>query len=177
MLDKEYFSLNGALMHFERHSPYLCEAFHIMASSPLPQPNTFSWGSFLYSKLHRRLLASRMKPFAVLPWCFADPRNCRDDISFPDPFLPDPKYWEGRRWDGRGEVGKSGQELLEERIGQIWTIHLHNQWNKHFPQGGWMDQLFDRYAIRLELISRGIDQAKAVEAREVAEGNEASKDY
>jgi hypothetical protein len=164
--DKEYFSLNGALMHFERHSPYLCEAFHIMASSPLPQPNTFSWGSFLYSKLHRRLLAAHIKPFAVLPWCFADPRNCRDDISFPDPFKPDPKYWEGRKWDGRGEVGKSGKELLDERIGQIWTIHLHNQWNKQFPKGGWMDQLFERYALRLDLISSGTDKAiRDVDAR------------
>jgi hypothetical protein len=145
-----------------------------MASSPLPQPNTFSWGSFLYSKLHRRLLASHIKPFAVLPWCFADPRNCRDDISFPDPFSPDPKYWEGRRFDGKGEVGKSGRELLEERIGQIWTIHLHNQWNKKFPDGGWMDQLFERYHTKLDMIGRAREKAaRSVEARDVrAEADE-----
>jgi len=152
--DKEYFTLNGALMHFERHSPYLCEAFHIMASSPLPRPNTFSWGSFLYSKLHRRLLSAHIKPFTVLPWCFADPRNCRSDISFPDPFESDPEYWGGRKWDGRGEVGRSGRELLEERVGHVWTVHLHNQWSKSFVKGGWMERLYARYGKRLEEIER-----------------------
>ncbi|EIW72828.1 hypothetical protein TREMEDRAFT_18014, partial [Tremella mesenterica DSM 1558] len=139
--DKPYFSLNGALMHFQRHSPYLCEAFSIMASSPLPRPNTFTWGSHLYSKLHRRLLAGHIKPFAVLPWCFADPRNCRADVRFPDPFSPDPPRWGGRRWDGRGEVGRSGRELLEERVGHVWTVHLHNQWTRSFPRDGWVDRL------------------------------------
>lgn len=169
-LDKEYFTLNGALMHFEKHSPYLCEAFHIMASSPLPRPNTFSWGSFLYSKLHRRLLSNRIKPFSILPWCFADPRNCRDDISFPDPFLPDPEYWNGRKWDGRGEIGKSGREMLEDRIGHIWTVHLHNQWGKSFPGGGWVDNLFKGYNEQLEEIERravGVGSGQVVVTEEM----------
>ncbi|KAG8900725.1 hypothetical protein FRB99_005798, partial [Tulasnella sp. 403] len=50
-LDKIYQPLNGALMHFFRHSPYLCEAFHIMAQSPPPRPGTTDWGSTLYLKL------------------------------------------------------------------------------------------------------------------------------
>ena len=58
------------------------------------------------------------------------------------------------RWDGRGEVGKSGSELLEQRISEVWTVHLHNQWNKRFPIGGWMDSLFERYAVKLDEISR-----------------------
>ena len=152
--DKPYFSLNGALMHFRKHSPYLCEAFHIMASSPLPKPNTFTWGAHLYSKLHRRLLANHQRPFAVLPWCFADPRNCRNDIRFPDPFKPDPDYWGGRRWDGRGEVGRSGKELLEEKVGYVWTIHLHNQWKKTFWKGGWVERLMDGYKAKVDAIER-----------------------
>jgi len=141
-------------MHFRKASPYLCEAFHIMASSPLPKPNTFTWGAHLYEKLHRRLIAGRQRPFTVLPWCFADPRNCDEDIQFPDPFLPDPESWGGRRWDGRGEVGKSGRELLEEKVGWVWTVHLHNQWRKDFPVGGWMERLLEGLKGQLEEIER-----------------------
>ena len=152
--DKPYFSLNGALMHFRQHSPYLCEAFHIMASSPLPKPNTFTWGAHLYAKLHRRLLASHVKPFTVLPWCFADPRNCRSDIRFPDPFAPDPTIWGGRRWDGKGEVGRTGQELLEEKVGYVWTVHLHNQWRKEFPKGGWVERLLEGYQAQIDALEQ-----------------------
>lgn len=161
--DKPYFSLNGALMHFHRHSPYLCEAFHIMASSPLPRPNTFTWGSHLYSKLHRRLLAGHVKPFDVLPWCFADPRNCRSDIRFPDPFAADPARWAGRRWDGKGEVGRSGREMLEERVGSVWSVHLHNQWMKSFPRDGWVDRLlqgYKRQVERVEAFAKAVGRAE-----------------
>lgn len=133
--------MNGAIMHFMKHSPYLCEAFHVMATSPLPEPNTFTWGSHLYSKLHRRLLAAHVQPFAVIPWCFADPRNCRSDIRIPDPFLPDPPIWGGRKWDGRGEVGPSGRDTLNQKLSYVWAIHLHNQWEKEFPAGGYIDRL------------------------------------
>ena len=58
--------------------------------------------------------------------------------------------------------------MLEERIGQIWTIHLHNQWNKKFPDGGWMDQLFERYHTKLDMIGRAREKAASgVEARDV----------
>ncbi|OCF75258.1 hypothetical protein I204_04111 [Kwoniella mangroviensis CBS 8886] len=143
--DKPYYSLNGALMHFERHSPYLCEAFHLMASSPFPKPNTFTWGSHLYSKLHRALLAAHIRPFGVLPWCFADPRNCRTDNRFPDPFLPDPPIFAGKKWHSEG-----GREELEERVGQVWSLHLHNQWTKSFPTDGWVQRLVDGYIGQLE---------------------------
>ncbi|OCF31904.1 hypothetical protein I316_06505 [Kwoniella heveanensis BCC8398] len=147
--DKPYFSLNGALMHFRRHSPYLCEAFHLMASSPFPKPNTFTWGSHLYSKLHRSLLAAHIKPFEVLPWCFADPRNCRTDNRFPDPFEHDPEFFAGKKWDHEG-----GREDLEERVGQVWSVHLHNQWAKNFPQDGWIARLLSGYRGQLEVLER-----------------------
>lgn len=95
-----------------------------------------------------------MKPFSVLPWCFSDPRNCRSDIRFPDPFAADPKTFSGRRWDGRGEVGKSGREIFEEKMGYVWGVHLHNQWKKGFPPGGWVRRLLDGYKVRLEEIQR-----------------------
>lgn len=151
--DQPFFILNGALMHFRQHSSYLCEAFHIMASSPLPKPNSFTWGSHLYSRLHRRLLSARITPFAVLPWCFADPRNCDWEVAFPDPFDADPASWGGRAWDGKGEIGKSGRELLEERVGQVFTVHLHNQWGKAFPPGGWVEKMLDRYRRKVGLLT------------------------
>ncbi|WVF70946.1 hypothetical protein IAT40_005741 [Kwoniella sp. CBS 6097] len=147
--DKPYFSLNGALMHFRQHSPYLCEAFHLMASSPFPKPNTFTWGSHLYSKLHRSLLAAHIKPFEVLPWCFADPRNCRTDNRFPDPFMDDPDVFAGKKWHYEG-----GREDLEERVGQVWSVHLHNQWAKEFPQDGWIGRLLGGYKGQLEVLER-----------------------
>lgn len=153
--DKPYFAMNGALMHFRKHSPYLCEAFHIMATEPFPEPNTFTWGSHLYAKLHSRLIAAHVRPFAVLPWCFADPRNCRADIRFPDPFLPDPPTWAGRPWKQRGE--KSGRDMLEERIKYVFTIHLHNQWEKDFPKGGWVKKLVEGY----RRVIKGRQAAKA----------------
>jgi hypothetical protein len=151
--DKPYFALNGALMHFQSHSPYLCEFFHLMASRPLPLPNTFTWGSHLYSRLHRHLLAAHIVPFQVLPWCFADPRNCRSDIRFPDPFEVDPSHWGGKAWDDDGE-GSSGRELLEEKVGSVWTVHLHNQWAKSFPPGGWIARLLEGYKAQMGELER-----------------------
>ncbi|WVR05604.1 hypothetical protein IAU60_002625 [Kwoniella sp. DSM 27419] len=146
--DKPYFALNGALMHFRQHSPYLCEAFHLMATSPFPKPNTFTWGSHLYAKLHRSLLAAHIKPFGVLPWCFADPRNCRRDNRFPDPFEDDPVEFAGKRWDD------GGRQDLEERVGQVWSVHLHNQWGKRFPMDGWVERLLQGYRGQLEVLQR-----------------------
>jgi hypothetical protein len=152
--DKPYLSLNGAIMHFRQHSPYLCEAFHIMSTSPRPPPNTLTWGAFLYQKLYHRLLANQIIPFGVLPWCFADPRNCRDNIRFPDPFEDDPKFWHGLPWISTdGEAVNSGaKEELERRVGQIWSIHLHNQWGKSFPKDGWVNRLLDGYDVQLEAL-------------------------
>jgi hypothetical protein len=102
-----------------------------MSTSPLPKPATFTWGSHLYAKLHRSLLASHQRPFSVLPWCFSDPRNCRADIRFPDPF-----------------------EMLEEKVGFVWALHLHNQWLRSFAEGGWVERLLKGYERQVEEIER-----------------------
>ncbi|TFK59497.1 hypothetical protein BDN72DRAFT_873037 [Pluteus cervinus] len=118
-------ALNGALMRFREHSPYPCEAFHIRATSP--RSGSTTWGSLLYFKLWRRLIAARVPPFHILPFCFDDGRLCRLDNRLPDPFTPDPRL---RREDGGG----SGDVLQQ--------VHLHNQWEKPYPRNGRVERLF-----------------------------------
>ncbi|KAF7365477.1 Glycosyltransferase family 32 protein [Mycena venus] len=136
--DKIYRPLNGALMRFKKHSPYLCEAFHIMATADAPRPGSTDWGSLLYLKLWRALVAGGVPPFKVLPFCFSDARSCRLDNRLPDPFVPDNDR--GNRmgmWNGAmGERGK-----LDNALQKIFGVHLHNQWEKAFPEGGWVERL------------------------------------
>ncbi|TFY73267.1 hypothetical protein EWM64_g10746 [Hericium alpestre] len=143
--DKIYQPLNGALMRFHQHSPYLCEAFHIMATSPPPRASSTDWGALLYLKLWRRLVAEGIPPFKILPFCFSDARSCRLDNRLPDPFVPDPK---DRRWTlglTRDEGGG-----LDKRLQKIFAVHLHNQWEKDFPQDGWVRRLLlQRYQDKL----------------------------
>ncbi|KAJ6584637.1 hypothetical protein B0H19DRAFT_1105828 [Mycena capillaripes] len=136
--DKIYQPLNGALMRFKQYSPYLCEAFHIMATADAPRPGSTDWGSLLYLKLWRSLVADNVPPFKVLPFCFSDARSCRLDNRLPDPFVPDDVrgnrmgMWNG----GMGERGK-----LDNALQKIFGVHLHNQWEKAFPEGGWVERL------------------------------------
>jgi hypothetical protein len=160
--DKPYMPLNGALMRFHKHSPYLCEAFHIMATSPPPRTDSTDWGSFLYYKVWRRLVNAGIPPFKVLPWCFSDGRSCRIDNRLPDPFRKDGEG-EGR-WvphtpaasssdssgstNHRGSSGRAmGMEdggLLDDVLRKVFSVHLHNQWDKEFPKDGWVDRLLLR---------------------------------
>jgi len=168
--DKPYQSLNGALLHFHVHSPYLCTFLSLISLSPPPKPASTTWGSHLYLKAFRRLLDQEIVPFQVLPWCFADPRNCRTDKRVPDPFLTDPGWWGGKRWKDGGEkelrvrlsfsslstrlafffeltlpssfLSTSFQKTLNWREDRgVFTLHLHNQWAKDFPVGGWVRTL------------------------------------
>lgn len=130
--DKPYQPLNGAMMHFHRDSPYLCEMLHSMASSPPPAKNSVDWGSRLYHKVWRSIVANGHKPFKILPYCFTDGPSCRLDNRLPDPF-GDPraeKRWGSGRW-----------EDVRSKVGNVWAVHLHNQWDKGFPRGGWVDEM------------------------------------
>ncbi|KAI0631257.1 hypothetical protein C8Q77DRAFT_1279950 [Trametes polyzona] len=143
--DKKYIPLNGALMHFRKHSPYLCEAFHIMVTSDAPRRGTTDWGALLYLKLRRRLLAGGIPPFKVLPFCFSDARSCRLDNRLPDPFAPDPTNGLWTMGLGREEGGG-----LDRALGKVFSVHLHNQWTKPFPKHGWVERLLlRRYDERL----------------------------
>lgn len=137
--DKAYAPFNGALMRFHQHSPYLCEAFHIMATSPAPRSGSTDWGGLLYHKLWRRLLAASIPPFKILPFCFGDGRSCRLDNRLPDPFVADTKDGSWTMGMGREEGGG-----LDKVLGNIFAVHLHNQWEKAFPEGGWVDRLLLR---------------------------------
>lgn len=126
-------------MHFRQHSPYLCEAFHMISVSPPPRPGSTDWGATLYLKLWRRLLGSSIPPFAVLPFCFADGRSCRLDNRLPDPFAPDPR--DGQWTKGMGIEEGGG---LDKVLGKVFSVHLHNQWQKTFPEDGWVRRLLLR---------------------------------
>ncbi|KAG2134811.1 glycosyltransferase family 32 protein [Suillus clintonianus] len=136
--DKIYQPFNGALMHFRKHSPYLCEAFHLMAHSTPPRSPSTDWGSVLYHRLWRRLLNESIPPFKILPFCFSDPLVCRLDNRAPEPFEPDrvDGKWTGRSGEGLEEGG-----ALDRALGKIFAVHLHNRWDKAFPKGGWVDRL------------------------------------
>ncbi|KAK2461251.1 hypothetical protein APHAL10511_006778 [Amanita phalloides] len=134
--DKKYTALNGALMRFRKHSPYLCEAFNVMKTSPPPRSGTTDWGSILYLKLWRRLVAGGVPPFKILPFCFNDGRSCRLDNRIPDPFVPDHK---SGKWTMGLGLEKGGG--LDQVLHKVFAVHLHNQWEKEFPPGGWVDRL------------------------------------
>lgn len=129
--DKPYAPLNGAVMHFYQHSPYLCEMLYMMATGPAPRQGTTDWGSLLYHQLFRRLLQGGVEPFTVLPYCLTDGRSCRLDNRLPDPFEKD---------DGWISSQQGGEEL-ESKLDSIFAIHLHNQWKRPFPKGGWINRL------------------------------------
>ncbi|KAJ7457602.1 glycosyltransferase family 32 protein [Mycena galericulata] len=146
--DKLYQPLNGALMRFKQASPYLCEAFHLMASSAPPRAGSTDWGALLYLRLWRALTAASIPPFKILPFCFSDARSCRLDNRLPDPFVPDDArgnrmgVWNGAMHDG----GK-----LDAALHQIFSVHLHNQWEKAYPPGGWVERLLLKgYDSRLQ---------------------------
>ncbi|KAJ7243654.1 glycosyltransferase family 32 protein [Mycena rebaudengoi] len=128
--DKLYQPLNGALMHFKQHSPYLCEAFHIIAQAGPPRPGSTDWGSLLYLKLWRALVAGGVPPFKVLPFCFSDARSCRLDNRLPDPFTPDDARANRMgMWNGAMHAGGSPRRRAAQG------------WEKPFPPGGWVERL------------------------------------
>ncbi|KAI6029682.1 glycosyltransferase family 32 protein [Pisolithus microcarpus] len=143
--DKIYQALNGALMRFRQYSPYLCEAFHLMSTSSPPRSGSTDWGAMLYLRLWRRLLAESIPPFRILPFCFSDPLACRLDNSVPDPFKPDRS--DGQWTNGYGLEENGG---LDQVLKRIFAVHLHNRWDRPFPQNGWVERLLlRRYDQRL----------------------------
>ncbi|SCV74068.1 BQ2448_6500 [Microbotryum intermedium] len=130
--DKIYQPLNGAMMHFLKHSPYLCEMLYAMANDPPPRKDSTDWGSRLYYKVFRRLIAEGIAPFKILPFCFTDGVTCRLDNRLPDPFA---SAHEETKWSAHR------RELLEKKVRNVWAVHLHNQWEKGFHPDGWVDRL------------------------------------
>jgi len=82
-------------------------------------------------------VAEGIPPFKILPFCFSDARSCRLDNRLPDPFKPDPSTWGGGR-----SLADGGP--LDDVLSKVFSVHLHNQWDKDFPRGGWVDRLLLR---------------------------------
>lgn len=109
-----------------------------MTTSPPPRSGSTDWGSLLYLKLWRRLIAGGIPPFKILPFCFSDARSCRMDNRLPDPFLKDGRTWAG----GLGLQGPDSP--LQKTLKKVFSVHLHNQWERVFPPDGWVE----RYLLR-----------------------------
>lgn len=142
------------MMHFHRDSPYLCEMLHSMASSPPPAKSSVDWGSRLYHKVWRSIVANGHKPFKILPYCFTDGPSCRLDNRLPDPF-GDPraeKRWGSGRW-----------EDVRSKVGNVWAVHLHNQWDNGFPKSGWVDEMI------LKPVMAQVDEYRSNSPLEAAE--------
>lgn len=118
------------MMHFYRNSPFLCEMLYVMANDPSPRQGTTDWGSNLYHKVWRRLVANSITPFKILPYCFTDGYSCRLDNRLPDPFGKSESSW-----------GKGRAEELRKKVKSAFAVHLHNQWEKEFPPKGWVRTL------------------------------------
>jgi hypothetical protein len=132
-------------MHFHQHSPYLCEAFHLMTTSTPPRPSSTDWGSVLYHRLWRRLVAEGIPPFKIIPFCFSDGHACRLDNRLPDPFEPDPS---DGHWTGGLTRAEDGG--LDRKLNNVFAVHLHNRWDKSFPRGGWIERLLlQKYDTKL----------------------------
>lgn len=153
-------------MHFYRNSPFMCEMLHQMATGPEPASDSIDWGSLLYHKVWRRLLANGIKPFKILPFCFTDAFSCRLDNRLPNPFGNGGSGTE--RWDrlwGKGRV-----ENLKRKVDSMWGVHLHNQWDKKFPKGGWIRELIITKIdekVRVYRATKGVEaQAHQYESEE-----------
>jgi len=134
--DKPYEPLNGHIMHFLKHSPYLCEMMEMMSKPPWPRPGTTEWGQQLYHRLYRSLIASGVTPFKVLPYCLTDGRSCTLQDRIPDPFEPGPtpssRKVDIQDWD----------QQVAKKLKFLFSIHLHNQWHKQLPKNGWIYRLY-----------------------------------
>lgn len=124
-----------------------------MASAPPPRRDSTDWGALLYLKLWRRLVNGGIPPFKILPFCFSDGRACRLDNRIPDPFVPDAAGSKGGgRWGVATRIDEAGG--IQNVLDKVFSVHLHNQWHKEFPKGGWVERLL------LNKYQRTLDDAR-----------------
>lgn len=71
------------LLHFQKKSPYLCEMLNgAVQRLALGQELDESF----YYQIYRRVLHHGIRPWAIVPWCFTDPSQCKRSNSLPSPF-------------------------------------------------------------------------------------------
>ncbi|KAI8977034.1 hypothetical protein BDF20DRAFT_821420 [Mycotypha africana] len=80
----------GSLMHFRKHSPFLCEMLSIvqaqMSTKSSAEMHIPNYREYLYQLVFYRVLKHHLTPWAVLPWCFTNPSQCRKSNSLPSLF-------------------------------------------------------------------------------------------
>jgi len=68
------------------------------------------------------------------------------DNRLPDPFAPD-------HTSGKWTMGLGLEEggALDQVLHKVFSVHLHNQWERAFPSGGWVERLLlKRFDARLD---------------------------
>jgi hypothetical protein len=105
----------GSLMHMFKKSPYLCEMISVAKDELTGTVNGLkplrSLNVDLYARVYYRLLKHRLAPWAVLPWCYTDPSQCKSYNSLPDAF-------------------DRGAEFDKKKLNAVFTYHWHNnRWN------------------------------------------------
>ena len=115
----------GALFHFHKQSPYVCEILEGAAdlfkarkqveNDGVVPPKRYLikgpeiFGSKLYYRIYRRVLHHGIKPWSILPWCFTDPSQCRRSNSLPSLF--------------------SEVEFDQKRVDQTFAYHWRDHWS------------------------------------------------
>lgn len=115
----------GALFHFHKQSPYVCEILEgaadlFKAREQVERDGTVPpkrylvkgpeiFGSKLYYRIYRRVLHHGIKPWSILPWCFTDPSQCRRSNSLPSLF--------------------SNTDFDQKRVDQAFAYHWRDRWS------------------------------------------------
>ncbi|KAI9480771.1 MAG: hypothetical protein EXX96DRAFT_482014 [Benjaminiella poitrasii] len=105
---------SGALMHFRPQSPYVCEMLSVASDELKGVANNLkplkSLREHLYARVYYRVLGHRITPWAVLPWCFTDPSQCKKSNSLPSLF-------------------KNDKHFNKNKLASVFAFHWHKKWN------------------------------------------------
>jgi hypothetical protein len=103
----------GALFHFNKQSPYVCEmlegAADVFKTDTKPEKGPEMFGSKLYYRIYRRITHHGIRPWSGLPWCFTDPSQCTRSNSLPSLF--------------------SNSKFDEKRVNQVFAYHWREKWS------------------------------------------------
>lgn len=109
----------AGLLHFRQNSPYMCELIQAAAAAEEDLAT-------LYYGIYRRILHNGFKPWAILPWCFTDPSQCKKANSIQSPF------------------SHSQSQFHQDWLDGIFAYHWHDKWPTE-PSGTIFDYLSDQY--------------------------------
>ncbi|KAI9488504.1 hypothetical protein BDB00DRAFT_772420 [Zychaea mexicana] len=87
------FSQTG-MLHFRQDSPYLCEM--LAEAKALQKDQKKVELPMLYYRIYQRVLRNGFKPWAIVPWCYTAPSQCKHSNSLQSPFARGEEV--NRRW-------------------------------------------------------------------------------